>query len=320
MTAHWPRVWPTAACRALFKSHLDDFRVVELPAEVPLGSGEHLYLRVEKSGEATPAVAAMLARTYAVPASAVGYAGMKDKHAVTEQWFSVHTPRDADTPSPDSNVRVLEATRHRRKLRRGDLAGNRFRVRLRGVDGKDWAERLSLIRERGVPNYFGPQRFGGDNLERARDWLGCRRRRRVSAFRAGLYLSVVRAFLFNEVLAARVEDGSWERMLPGDVAADVPPGAAPAPTGPLWGRGRSAAADRALAIERAALAAHAELCGALEHAGPVQQRRNLVLRAGDFEWCTDGDQLQLGFSLPPGGYATTLLAEAFELVAVDCGP
>jgi tRNA pseudouridine13 synthase len=313
MTGPWPRAWPAAAGRAQFKSSLADFRVSEVPAEVPLGSGEHLYLRVEKSGTATPTVAAMLARAFAVQPSAVGYAGMKDKRAVTEQWFSVHTPHDRAVTLEDRNVRVLEATRHRRKLRRGDLAGNRFQVRLRRVEGDGWGQRLQRLAEAGTPNYFGPQRFGGDNLERASAWLLSRPRRRLSAFRSGLYLSVARAFLFNEVLAARVRDGSWNRLLLGDVEAC---GYAH-PTGPLWGRGRSATADRALWIERGALEGHGELRHALEHAGPMQQRRSLVLRADELRWRCNDDHLLIEFSLPPGGYATTLLADVFDLTVPE---
>jgi tRNA pseudouridine13 synthase len=313
MTESWPRTWPAAAGRAQFKSSLDDFRVSEVPAEAPLGSGEHLYLRVEKSGAATPAVAAMLARAFAVPPSAVGYAGMKDKRAVTDQWFSVHTPHDREVTLEDGNVRVLEATRHRRKLRRGDLAGNRFRVRLRRVEGDGWGLRLQRLAEIGTPNYFGPQRFGVDNLERARAWLLTRPRRRLTEFRSGLYLSVARGFLFNEVLAARVRDGSWNRLLPGDVEASGHGHA----TGPLWGRGRSATAELALEIERRAIEGHGDLCHALEHAGPMQQRRSLVLCANDLGWRHEGDQLLIEFSLPPGGYATTLLTDVFDLTVPE---
>jgi tRNA pseudouridine13 synthase len=310
MIAGWPRAWPGTGAIAVFKAQAEDFRVTELPAVEPSGSGEHLYLHIEKTAQATPAVAAFLARAFAVAPTAVGYAGMKDKHAVASQWFSVHTPLHAEALPPQPGLRLLGAARHERKLRRGDLAGNRFRVRLRVVDGDGWDSRFAEIRVHGVANYFGPQRFGGDNLARARAWLAERRRRRVSTFRAGLYLSVIRSLLFNEVLAARVRAGTWRDLIPGDVASasrtDVP-------TGPLWGRGRSAAAADALSVERAALAPHAALCEALEHAGPVQQRRALVLAAPDLTWQQDGDDVHVEFSLPPGGYATTLLAEVFEL-------
>ncbi len=313
----WPRARAGIESRAVMKLHPEDFRVDEVAGFTPTGEGEHLYLRIEKTGAATSELARALARAFAVPDASVGYAGMKDRHAVTTQWFSIQTPLDHPPGGalalPDfTGVRVLEACRHRRKLRRGELAGNRFRIRLRRVTGETWPGRLEALRSGGAPNYFGPQRFGGDNLAAARAWLGERRRRRLGAFRSGLYLSVLRSLLFNEVLAARVRAGTWNRVLPGEVTQDDPAGT-PRPTGPLWGRGRSAAAAEALAVEQGALAPHAELCEGLEHAGLRQARRVLVLEAADLGWERDGDQLELTFALPAGGYATTFLAEAFDL-------
>jgi tRNA pseudouridine13 synthase len=322
MNDRWPRGHAAARDCATMKSCPDDFRVVEIPAIEPAGDGEHLWLRVEKTGLGSPAVAAELARAFAVAEVAVGYAGMKDKHAVTEQWFSVQTPRAADALPSLPGVRVLEATRHQRKLRRGELAGNRFDVVLRNVAGDAWAQRLAEIRDTGVPNYFGPQRFGTDNLERALAWLPERRRRRIAPFRAGLHLSVLRSFLFNEVLAARVRAGNWRILIGGDVAAEVPRAdvaedpADPAeavPTGPLWGRGRPPAHGEALALETAALAPYQGVCEGLEHAGLTQERRSLVLRPAGLRWHRQGDLVTVAFALPPGGYATVMLAEAFAL-------
>ncbi|MDH3643541.1 MAG: tRNA pseudouridine(13) synthase TruD, partial [Gammaproteobacteria bacterium] len=225
------------------------------------------------------------------------------------QWFSVSTPRAAQVAC-DGGVTVLASGRHERKLRRGQLAANAFAIRLRDVRGDDWGERLEMIGRRGVPNYFGPQRFGGDvgdNLVRAREWLPHRRRRSVSRFKQGLYLSVLRGFLFNEVLGRRVANHSWCNALPGDVAEER------GPTGPLWGRGRSSTGDEAGEVEAAALAPHAELCEGLEYAGVRQQRRALALRPEGLEWEADAGDLQVRFRLPPGSYATSLLMEAFAL-------
>lgn len=319
----WPRAHAEVpAGHALIKSAPEDFVVTELAGVEPEGTGEHLYVRIEKRGRTTPEVAAWLARSFGVPGHAVGYAGMKDKHAVTDQWFSVHAAADADALGAEPGIRVLAATRHRRKLRRGELAGNRFHVRLRAISGDAWAEALQQLQGEGVPNYFGPQRFGGDNLARARAWLPERRRRRGDAFKDGLYLSVLRAFLFNEVLGERVRDGSWARALSGDVAADgrrltARGGDDGGATGPLWGRGRSPVSDDALARESAALAAHGEVCNGLEHAGLRHERRPLVLRATDLQWQAEGSDVLVRFALPPGGYATTLLGEAFDLRQPD---
>lgn len=330
MTVQWPRVRPQAGVRAVMKAAAEDFQVVELAPEPPSGDGEHLYLRLRKCGLSTPDVARWLAKTYALPEAAVGYAGMKDKHAMTEQWFSVHTPRDAAALPAHPDIALLAADRHRRKLRRGDLAGNRFRICLREVAASGWAEALVCARDHGVPNYFGGQRFGRDNLERARCWLPQRRRRRLGGFRKGLYLSVLRSFLFNEVLALRVTNGTWNEIVAGDQpmpaascvdpASSAAPSVGMVPSGPLWGRGRLPVTDSAEAMESAALAPHRALCEGLEHAGLRQERRSLVLRAPDLHWQEDDDTVTATFSLPPGTYATTLLSDAFGLVdgAVAC--
>lgn len=313
--ARWPKAYPELGCAACFKTCPEDFEVDETLAFVPSGTGEHLFLRLEKRAQETRRMAQELAELYQVAGVEVGYAGMKDKHAVARQWFSVCTPLDADLAC-SAGYRVLHCGRHQRKLRRGQLSGNSFAVVLRDVSGEGWQERLNLIAARGVPNYFGPQRFGGDNLARALNWLPRRRRTRIPRFKQGLYLSVLRSYLFNEVLARRVQEGSWNAALDGDV-----PDAGEqesvhgecAPTAPLWGRGRSATADAAAELERAALAPHAEVCQRLEHAGLQQQRRALVLRPRDFAWEAAGRDVSLRFDLRPGGYATSLLLEVFAL-------
>lgn len=307
----WPLAGAPPGEHALLKARPEDFRVHEISAVVATGEGEHLLLEIEKRGLGTRELASRLADAYGVRDVDVGYAGMKDRHAVTTQWFSVRTARDAGPAAAVDGARVLTRARHRRKLRRGDLSGNRFRIVLRDVSGGGWEPRLEVVREHGVPNYFGPQRFGRDNLNAARAWLRRRRRRRrASAFREGLYRSVLRSFLFNEVLAARVRAGSWETLIEGDVpAADDDR----APTGPLWGRGRTPVAGAALAVEEAALAPHREILDSLEHTGLEQQRRSLVLRPKGLSWEARGDAVELTFTLGPGCYATTLLAEAFRL-------
>jgi len=307
--AGWPHAFPSLGCTAAFKVQPEDFDVDEIPLFEPAGHGEHLYLRVEKRAQETRHLARQLAELYRVPTVDVGYAGMKDKRAVTRQWFSVSTPQAAQVAC-EAGVTVLDSSRHERKLRRGQLAANAFAIRLRDVRGEGWSERLEVIGRRGVPNYFGPQRFGGeggDNLARAQDWLPHRRRRALSRFKQGLYLSVLRGYLFNEVLARRVSDGSWCNTLPGDVVEER------GPTGPLWGRGRSPSADEAGAVEAAALAPHAELCDGLEYAGVRQQRRALTLRPEGLEWEADAGDVRLRFRLPPGCYATSLLMEIFAL-------
>ncbi|MCZ6618360.1 MAG: tRNA pseudouridine(13) synthase TruD [Gammaproteobacteria bacterium] len=307
----WPRAFPASGMSAVFKQTPEDFRVDEsLDFEIS-GSGEHLYLFVEKRNLGTPQVADYLARQFKVDSVAVGYAGMKDKFAVARQWFSVHTSDNIEPPGfpqPDMpGLRLLEATRHERKLRRGQVRTNAFTVLLKNFRGDGWADRLDLLATNGVPNYFGPQRFRGDNLQAARAWLEKRRQRRISNFIKGLYRSVLRAFLFNEVVGLRVEEGNWDEPVEGDVLI------AGKPSAPLWGRGRSQSSAAALLVEEAALAPHRSLCGSLEYAGVSQQRRAQVVFAESLLWEKSGDEILLSFGLPAGSYATSLLREGFDL-------
>jgi tRNA pseudouridine13 synthase len=311
----------------------EDFRVQELPVCEPEGSGEHVWLWVRKRNANTDWLARQLARHAGVPASQVSYAGLKDRDAVTEQWFSVHLPGAGE---PDwkafrcEGAAILRHARHGRKLRRGALRGNRFNLRVRGVTGDAAAleERLECIAARGVPNYFGPQRFGrgGANLGAAQALFGGTLGR-VDRHRRGLYLSAARAWLFNLVLAARVQDGSWERGMDGDVLQpDASHGwFAPAlgdpelderlanleihPTGPLWGRGGAPVSGRALALETAVLEPWMLFRSGLERAGMDQERRALRLRVGELRWRREGDDLHLDFVLGRGAFATAVLRE-----------
>jgi tRNA pseudouridine13 synthase len=185
-------------------------------------------------------------------------------------------------------------------------------VRLRRVEGDGWGLRLQRLAEIGTPNYFGPQRFGVDNLERARAWLLTRPRRRLTEFRSGLYLSVARGFLFNEVLAARVRDGSWNRLLPGDVEA-LSPGC----WRPVRRRSHGAVVGSGALGDGGARAGHRTLARLEGHRAISATPWSMPARCSSGAvWCCarttlcwrrDGDQLLIEFSLPPGGYATTLL-------------
>ncbi len=306
-----PYAYTPISVEGMMRRCADDFLVDESAAFAPSGEGEHLLLYVEKRGLNTYDVAHDLACSFGVAPTDVGFAGMKDRHAMTRQWFSVHTQRDAPHVEASPAWRILESARHQRKLRRGDLAGNAFRIRVRDLSG-DVAvvsERLDVLKRCGAPNYYGEQRFGHDgaNVDRAKRWICNRPRPAISAFRRGLHLSTARALLFNAVLAARVSARSWNRLIDGDVALDA------LPTGPLWGRGRGAARGMAHAIETDAMAAYRDWLDPLEHLGLSQQRRPLVLRPGALEWTIEGSDLELRFDLLPGQYATTLLRELGRL-------
>ncbi len=327
---------PVLAAR--IRSTPEDFFVEELPGFEPSGAGEHLLLTVEKRGMNTAFAAKQIAEWAGVAESAIGYAGMKDRHAVTRQRFSVWIPKKV-APGLDAlqsdELKVLEHAWHSRKLPRGALAGNRFVLVLRGIEGGREAidQRLQAISSEGVPNYFGEQRFGrgGGNVQQA---VAMFAGRRVKREERSMLLSAARSELFNRVLAARVEAGSWNAALDGDVwmldgsrsvfgpealtdelqarlaAFDIHP------TGPLWGEGELRSSGAAREVELLALQGDTanRLRNGLEGAGLKQERRALRLRPQDMAWrWLDDAALELAFSLQPGCYATTVMRELGEI-------
>ena len=307
----WPNAYPASGASATLKLLNEDFSVTELPLQLPSGAGEHLWLDVEKNGANTAFVAQQLAAAAGVRDWDVGYAGLKDRYAITRQWFSIYLPK-GETPDltqlQHPEFKVLGQSRHVKKLRPGDLQGNAFRIVLRDVTGdRDAIEaNLKAVASRGVPNYFGAQRFGfdGGNVEQGRAMLA-REIRVRNPKKKGIYLSAVRSFVFNEVLALRIQQGLWGQTLPGDVMDE-----AGRPTGPLWGRGRVSTTDQAQALEMGVAERHATLCDGMEHAGLDQERRALVASPADMAWeWPQADQLVLTFSLSAGTYATSVLDE-----------
>ena len=332
--AQLPRAFTPAPARGRIKQHSDDFRVEEILGFEPDGEGPHAWLQIRKRGTNTQWLAGAIGRLVGVPRRDVGYAGLKDRAAVTTQWFSV--PIEG-RPEPDwgelasVEVEVLEVTRHRRKLRRGVLKGNRFGIRVQGFDGDRDAlmSRAAALVAGGAPNYFGEQRFGhdGGNITSAWAMLGEGRRIRDRHLR-GLYLSAARAMLFNRVLAHRVRDGSWQRALPGEalmldgsnsvftvseVDADIEARLARLdlhPTGPLWGSGDALAAGEALALEASVLAECAPWCDGLIAARLEHARRALRVPLASLEVAFEApDRLLLSFALPAGAYATMAVRE-----------
>lgn len=303
----FPRHLPEPIWTGDFRCRLEDFIVEERLDLAPANRGEHLYLHIRKAGQNTRWVAKMLAEIFAVPEVAVGYAGLKDRQAVTSQWFSIHLPGlTHDSTLPDlagmEGCELLERYWQQRKLRRGGHRGNRFIIVIRNICAApdQLQDRLQTIRTQGVPNYFGEQRFGinGGNLHQVAGILASRRPR-LRGERGGLYLSAARSWLFNLVLAARVRDGSWKRVLSGEQI----------PEGPLWGRGRSPASEAVARLEEPVLAPWRSWLDALEHSGLRQERRPLILRPEDFQWHWDKRNLCLEFKLSAGGYATSVLRE-----------
>ncbi|HEX5372650.1 MAG TPA: tRNA pseudouridine(13) synthase TruD, partial [Aquabacterium sp.] len=315
----WPSAYPASGACATLKLLNEDFIVTELPLQLPSGEGEHIWLDIEKNGANTAFVAQQLAEAAGVQERDVGYAGLKDRYAITRQWFSIYLPKGEApdlTQLQHPEFKVLSQSRHVKKLRPGDLLGNRFRIVLRDVSGdRDAIEtNLRAVASQGVPNYFGAQRFGfeGGNVEQGRAMLA-REIRVRNPKKKGIYLSAVRSFVFNEVLALRIQQGLWGQTLPGDVMDE-----SGRPTGPLWGRGRVSTTDQAQALENGVAERHATLCDGMEHAGLDQARRALVASPADMSWeWPQADQLVLTFSLPAGNYATSVLNEILRTTEPD---
>jgi len=318
---------------AVLRGSPEDFVVEEQMPYALAGSGEHLWVKLRKRGFNSEQVAKQLARTAGVTRREVGYAGMKDRHAVTVQWFSLHLAGRAD---PDWSVlpdgmTALESVRHSRKLKTGALSGNRFIIILRDCQGEQDAvlRRGEEIRTHGVPNYFGEQRFGhgGGNVAAARAMFAGSRNARDRK-QGGIYLSAARSLLFNEVLARRVTTSTWDQALDGDAlilngsrSFFVPEAVDETirrrlaegdvhPSGPLWGRGELPTHSSARELEQSVAAGHADLVHGLEAAGLEQERRALRVIPQEFSaaW-QDATTVCVTFALPPGSYATVLLRE-----------
>ena len=335
-TTSLPRALGAPPARVLLRAEPEDFQVREILGFTPEGSGQHRMLWVEKRDLTTEQVARVLARLAGVAPVAVGYAGLKDRRALTWQWFSIDL---AGRPEPDwsalelPGVRILEIHPHRRKLARGALRGNAFRIRLRDFRGDrgEVENRLDRLGVGGFPNYFGEQRFGreGGNVARARAWFAGRLRPRGRHER-GLLLSSVRSQLFNRILAARVADGSWNRLLSGEAPMldgrravfrlERPDAESRArcrrleihPTGPLWGRGEPLSSGALARWEAWFCRRDRELAEGLERARVEAARRALRVRLSSLAWEWQGDDLLLNFTLPAGAYATALLRELVE--------
>lgn len=339
----WRLDWPTSTgarvASAVLKSTPDDFLVDEdlsLPNDLTAG-GEHLCIRLEKRGDNTDYVARQLANLSGCRHFDVGFCGLKDRHAVTRQWFSIYRPGqekedDAFLREVAESWRVLGHHRQARKLRRGDHRGNYFELVLREVSGDRDAvdQALTRLREVGCPNYFGPQRFGHDgaNLDRAltMDPSKLNRRGSRNAKKRGrgrstsgsgdsknvLYFSAARSWLFNEVLGYRVKHGTWLEPMEGEPGSgenqDI------MVTGPLWGDGGTDAVSTQGEIERAVVAAYPGLAGVFATTRMKPERRPLRMLPEVLEWqWQGGDQLLLKFWLAPGQYATSLLGDVFDI-------
>ena len=317
----------------------EDFKVYE-QLNIPFsGDGEHVWLRIKKSCQNTETVARALARLAKVPARDVSWSGNKDFRAVCEQWFSVRVLPQAEpdwTTLDVDGVSVVEVERHKRKLKRGTHRANRFQIRVRQLQntGAELETRLQQVSEQGIPNYFGPQRFGreADNMTQALAMFAGEQNV-SSRIHRGRLLSAARSWLFNCVLSERVADGSWTKLhigepanLDGSASTFVATGDAEEqfrlaeqdihPTAPLWGESPPDVVDGETAIfamERNCIEQFQQLRMGLEQNKLRYARRACRARVLDLQWQLADNQLELEFELYRGQFATSVLRELVNL-------
>jgi tRNA pseudouridine13 synthase len=312
----------------------EDFSVDEVPLYEASGSGDHLYVRVRKRGRTTKDLVRAVAEAAGVPQPEVGTAGMKDKQAVTTQWVSVpaRAARPVDAWALREGFEIVEASRHTNKLRTGHLSGNRFRIRIVDVAGDAAPLARSVLADvtaRGLPNYFGAQRFGfgGDNLDRALEWASGRRSR-IPPFERKLFASVLQSEVFNRYVVARTNEsldvpldgevvrleGSRALFVVEDAERETPRWRSRDvhPTGPMFGPKMKAPAGKPLDLERAARETLGLDDDALSRVARFADgtRRDLFVHPADLSLEADGpNSLVVSFFLPAGSYATLLVRE-----------
>ena len=328
--AHLPRVHGDPVFHGTYRAAPDDFRVEEILGFEPAGEGPHYWLKIQKIGISTDEAQTRLAQAVGVSRKEVGYAGKKDTHAVAIQWMSVPESAHVERGPIDDALTICEVTRNQRKLKIGQLAGNRFELVLTGEANSSLEDRLSMIARQGVANFFGPQRFGrhGTNLQNARrlatrDPQGKRRLHPKD----GMAASAARSAAFNAIVAARIECDRWLSVAVGDVVSLAGRGShfavsatqfedvcarilngALDPTAPMAGRslktGESQAAD-----EWAVLHTDALLSGWLTGVFREADRRAVRVIPKQLVWKQQGSKLKLSFELPRGAFATAVLHE-----------
>ena len=333
-----PRLHGDPIGSARFKSQCEDFRVDELLGFKPSGEGEHCLLWIEKRERNTNDVASDLAAKLGIRRRLVSHCGLKDKHALTRQWFSIHLPGQESPATEDLNiegVRVLKVTRNLRKLQRGAHDGNRFIIRLRECNFSQEAaqHRWQELSDRGVPNYFGPQRFGRDgaNVQQAIKMMSGELNVRDRPLR-GILISAARSSLFNVCVAHRVLAENWDTVLQGEVFGFANNRSLVLPdnlhgdesqrvasgslelTAPLWGLGELQSEGEVRAIESQAIANHSIVTTGLAQFNLQQERRVMRLRPARSQLTWESEtQLVMEFDLPKGTYATAVLRELADL-------
>ncbi|CAM3504889.1 tRNA pseudouridine synthase D [Vibrio aerogenes CECT 7868] len=327
--------------KAKFKEKPEHFIVKENLGFSPDGDGEHLFVRIRKTGENTRFVANELAKACGVKSKDVSWAGLKDRHAITEQWLSVCLPKQ-DNPDFSSflsqypQIEILDISRHRKKLRPGELKENHFQITLTSVsDMGDVLRRLEYIQRDGVPNYFGTQRFGhdGNNVREARRWGRDNVRTRNQSQRS-LYLSAARSWIFNHIVSERIQQGLFDQLICGDIALvqgefvlvtednlvalnqTLSEGLSHI-SGALAGDNELPTVGKVSDLEQGCLDAEPDLMKLIRGNRMQHDRRKLSLKPNQLNWKVKENEVILDFSLDAGCFATSVLRELIEFIPVE---
>ena len=318
----------------MIKAAPDHFQVEELLPYSPCGEGEHVFVTLRRAGWNTADVARCLGDAFKLKSVDIGWGGRKDRRALTTQTFSLRLPLDLDPDRIAATLAsmdfdILSVQRHRNKLKTGHVAANRFRILVTGVDVDALPRAQSIaacLRDRGIPNYFGPQRFGRDmaNLDRATHLMASRRP--VRGKKDDFLVSALQSALFNYWLKERILRNDFSRILPGDVARKTDTGGlfvvdddaeaderfrrgAVVFTGPIYGHKMMAANDTEGGYESAVLQHFGLEPDVFTHLRAPGTRRPAVLAAGELQIAAVDQGLEFSFILPSGAYATTVMRE-----------
>ncbi|MGB5285220.1 MAG: tRNA pseudouridine(13) synthase TruD [Polyangiales bacterium] len=326
-----------APIEAEFRSTPEDFEVEEIPAYPPSGAGEHVFAFIEKRGLTTKDAVRALCEGLGADPKAAGWAGLKDRHAVTRQWISIFgVSPEALQKVELEGIQVLDAAFHPQKLRTGHLRANRFRIRLRQIDASRIEELRHLLTEietHGLPNYYGEQRFGreGDNADRARRWVLGETRAPRAGFQRKMQMSALQSEIFNRCVAERVQSSTLGKVYPGElvkkhesgglfVAPDVEDTQARAdaweisPTGPIfgvkmrWPEGEAREREEAL-LEESGLSL--DTLAKWKRVAPGT-RRFVRIPVPQLDLAVSDNTAELDFTLPAGSYATILVREILK--------
>ncbi len=338
MTLNFDQLFPTTnnpKAHGLIKVKAEDFIVIEHHNMTFTETGEHLWLKVKKVSCNTSWVATQLSSACKVPARQVGFAGLKDRHAITQQWFSVQLPKVQDIETIQSKlpetIEIIEHHWHQSKLKRGQLTHNEFKILVRNIKGERQPieNNIQSILQSGAPNYFGPQRFGHQlgNIQQALDWFE-NKIKVNNRNKRSLLISSARSYIFNLIVASRIKQDSWNLPVEGDIlqldgSHSWFPTTAATPseissrlkqfdihiTAALWGEDKVQSTAACAHLENNIADQFPAFQNGFEKNRVKQTRRSMrtILQNLTHEW--DGDTLALNFMLQPGAYATGVIRE-----------